>query len=107
MGGDKLKIYYNGYYDAPLSFLVNYKGATYYFARGFFDDELDEFPSEYEVFQMEKIFSPECGGVLGVYLKENERTLIGKINFSEVPFDLTKRREIDSAVFEKFLPSPV
>jgi hypothetical protein len=57
MNDEKLRILYSGYYDAPLSFIVNYREVTYYFWRGYFDDDIDDFPSEYEVFRLERTFS--------------------------------------------------
>ena len=46
---NKLPIFYSAYWDAPLSFVVGYLGETYSFIRGDFDEELDEYPSNYIV----------------------------------------------------------
>jgi hypothetical protein len=95
-----LEIFYSGFYDAPLAFFVNYKGTFYLFWRGYFDEELDDYPSEYEVFSVKDLSIQEVKNNWDI-LWEKERIFVGKIHMNDVIFsDQMKRNAIDEATFE-------
>jgi hypothetical protein len=83
-----------------LLFDVRHNDTSYLFLRGYFDDELDDYPSEYEAFvrndidieKLEKNFSiAEC------------RDAIGRVDMRQIEFDPTHREQIYSRIFRKIL----
>lgn len=80
----------------PLAFIVRFDGNTYLFRRGFFDDEQDDYPSEYEVILRNDInfetlstnFNIEVGG-----------DVVGTIDMRKVVFDPSHREKINADVF--------
>jgi len=90
-----LNIVYSGFWDYPFAFVVKYKESTYLFLRGDFDDELDDYPSEFEVFlrndlELENNFS------IG-----DDDEFIGRIDMREIQFDPTHREQIYSKAFSQ------
>jgi len=53
------RILYSGFCEAPLAFVTTYENTQYLFWRGFFDDELDDYPKEYEVFILPNLSEEE------------------------------------------------
>jgi len=93
-----LNIIYSGFWDYPFAFVVRYKDSTYLFRRGHFDDELDDYPSEYEVFvrndididKLDKNFSvDECGEI------------VGRVDMRQIRFDPTHREQINANIFKQ------
>ena len=97
----EVKIIYSGFYDAPLAFVAGYKGTQYLFWR-VFDDELDDYPQEYEVFVLPDLSEAEVKESWA-YLPKKAKTYLGKIVMSKIVFDPTKRLSIKSSVFD-YLP---
>lgn len=97
MGDEWLDIVYSGFWDYPCAFITRFDGNTYVFRRGYFDEGLDDYPSEYEVmidngidfYALEKNFSIEDSG-----------TIVGKIDIREIAFDPTHREKINAKVFD-------
>ena len=44
------KILYSGFYDTPLAFVTSQENTQYVFWRGFFDEQIDDYPTHYQVF---------------------------------------------------------
>lgn len=96
-----VEITYSGFYDFPLAFLASYGGKQYLFWR-VFDDELDDYPREYEVFVLPNLSNEEINASWS-FLPERAETYIGKIDVKRITFDPTKRHSIKSNIFEDLL----
>lgn len=110
-----LPIHYSGFWDVPDAFLTVFKGELYYFDRGYFDDELDDYPPNYKVylvrnvkledsFELYEFHDPPIEAVKFInteLLKQNK--VIGEVPTKEVIFDKTKRKFVDSEIIEKLL----
>jgi hypothetical protein len=96
------KILYSGFYDAPHAFVTNYNNAQYLFRRGYFDDELDDYPNEYEVFILPNLSEADIKESW-LILPEKTVACVGKIPVDQVVFDPTKRISIDVATFERIV----
>ncbi|HEX5731194.1 MAG TPA: hypothetical protein VF131_00050 [Blastocatellia bacterium] len=95
------KIIYSGFYDFPLAFIATYENAQYLFWR-LFDDELDDFPSEYDVYILPDLSKEEIEQSWE-YLSEKAKTCVGKIPVRQVAFDPTRRRFIDTVTFDRIV----
>jgi hypothetical protein len=93
-----LNIVYSGFWDYPFAFVVRYKGSKYLFLRGGFDDELDDYPSEYEVYKRKDLESD--GHTIG-FGKVEWGEPFGRIDMRQVEFDPTHREQINSTTFKK------
>lgn len=78
---------YRDFYDVPRTFVVRRKGVVYLFD-SVFDEDSDEYSSEYQVYRLQS--TPEPGSnwsnlpAQGVYL--------GQVSVHHVTFDESKRR---------------
>lgn len=95
------KILYSGFYDFPLAFVASNEGAQYLFWR-VFDDDLDDFPDEYEVYILPNL-SPEEIEISWSDLPDKAKTRIGKIPVNQVVFDPTRRKSIDRNTFDRIV----
>lgn len=89
---------YSGYYDAPLAFVAWHEGAQYLFWRGFFDEELDDYPRTYQIYELPDLPEDEIQSSWAV-LPERATAVLGSVALDAVVFDPTKRQWVDSAVF--------
>jgi hypothetical protein len=108
-----IPIYYDGFWDVPHAFLTVYEGKLYYFQRGYFDEELDDYPPKYQVhfvenMTLEEAFEPREPSVESVRMRNilllEENKIIGEIPTNDVIFDKTKRRFINTIAFEMIKP---
>ena len=95
------RILYSGFYDAPLAFVTTYENRQYLFLRDF-DDELDDYPHEYEVFILPNLSEKEIKESWSL-LHEKTVAFIGKISVDRVMFDPTKRESINIDTFERLV----
>lgn len=93
------KIVYSGYYDAPLAFVVSHKDTQYLFWR-VFDDALDDYPDEYEVFVLPDLSEEEIRESWSS-LPEKAEAYVGKIHLNQLIFDPTKRQSIQTVTLER------
>ena len=93
-----LDIVYSGFWDYPFAFVVRYKEFTYLFARGDFDDELDDYPSEYEVFLRNDI---DIEKIEKNFRIEEYGDAVARIDMKQIEFDPTHREKIYSKVFKQ------
>jgi hypothetical protein len=93
------RIIYNGFYDAPLAFVASHNDKQYLFWR-VFDNALDEFPDEYEVFVLPNLSEREIGESWST-LPEKAKAHVGKINLNQITFDPTRRRSIQTDILEQ------
>ncbi len=91
-------IFYSGYYDGPLGFVVSHEGIQYIFLRGHFDEALDDFPNIYEVYTLPEVSEEDIGRVWKDLLAKN-KVYFGSIHLHKVIFDPTKRKFIDTETF--------
>ena len=93
------KILYSGFYDAPLAFVTNHQNKQYLFWRGFFDEQLDDYPDDYKVFVLPDL-SEEQINESWISLPERAVAYVGKVSMSRVAFDPTRREAIDTGTFD-------
>lgn len=98
------KIIYSGFYDVPLAFIASHENTQYLFWRGYFDDEIDDYPTEYEVYILPNLSQEEIEK-LWIFLPENAKSFFGKIPIKDVVFDPTKRLSIDTITFQRIVTS--
>lgn len=91
-------IFYSGYYDGPLAFVVSHEGTQYLFWRGYFDDEIDDYPFNYKVYTLPDTLEEDLSS-FWENLSHKNKVYIGTIHLHKVIFDPTKRKYIDSATF--------
>lgn len=99
---NKLPIVYSGYWDAPLAFVVAYNEKIYLFWRGHFNDELDDYPSIYKVSQIKDVSFAQVKENWTA-LADKEQVDVGEIDFRDVIFDPTKRKEIDALTIRELI----
>ncbi|MHB8633405.1 MAG: hypothetical protein ACYDBQ_05470 [Thermoplasmatota archaeon] len=92
---------YAGFYDVPRLILVPWKGRTY-LLQCLFDDALDEYPDNYEVYQMHKAdFPAPSGSWEGLTWNAN---FMGRVPVKSVKFDASHRKELDDDVLRQLHP---
>lgn len=72
------KILYSCFYDAPLAFVTSQEDTQYLFWRGFFDEQLDAYPNEYQVFVLPDL-SEEQINESWISLPEKAIAYVGKV----------------------------
>ena len=93
--GRWLRIAYGGFYDYPTEFGVEFGGRIYIFER-YFDDELDDYPNEYEVYRC-----AEGASLANRHINTEGREFVGRIAVREIDFDPDNRHCINARVFTK------
>lgn len=96
-----LPIIYSGFYDAPLAFLVKYENRVYLFWRGYFNDVIDDYLPEYEVFttNLLSIDDPNIDWE-NLWKQGVNSNSVGKIHMNNVIFDSTHRKFINIDTFK-------
>jgi hypothetical protein len=94
------QIRYREFYDVPRIFLVRIGERDLLFT-GLFDESLDEYPDFYDVYLMPPLGEDELRGSW-VNLHEKATRRLGRIPVTEVGFDTTRRKEIDSDGVEQW-----
>ena len=95
---EKLKIRYSGFWDFPLAFTVRWEGRLYLFFREF-DDARDDYEENYRVSLLPP-WTDEEVEASWLQIETQAEEPLGKVAVRDVPFDLTRRCEIDAAVFQ-------
>lgn len=91
-----LDIIYSGFWDFPLAFVVRFDGNIYLFRRGYFDEVIDDYPSEYEVIVDNSI---DIDGLEKNFLIKEGGTALGRVDMHAIVFDPTHRERINARVF--------
>lgn len=108
-----IPIYYSGFWDVPYALLTVFDDKLYYFQRGYFDEELDDYPPNYQVYlvenmKLEESFEPSEPPFEFVKLRDVqllvENKVIGEIPTKDVIFDETKRKFINTIAFKMIRP---
>ena len=89
-------IKYFSFWDVPRTFAVEHAGKVYLLTSEY-DDDLDEYPDDYEVFVV---------GDLSVVsdwksIEPLNKTRVGKIPVAAVHFDSSRRKFVDSAFLDR------
>lgn len=86
-------IEYREFHDIPRIFLVKRNGKLYFFDCPF-DDDLDEYRSEYSVYEMPEFWGelPEDWNSMPGQATKN----VGSVKVESVTFDPSKRKRIDA-----------
>ncbi|HWQ32270.1 MAG TPA: hypothetical protein VNQ79_05250 [Blastocatellia bacterium] len=96
-------IRYRDFYDLPRIFITTYQGRQYLFDCPF-DDELDDYPDSYSVYELPALSKAELQGSWE-QLSALATAFLGRIPVARVQFDPTKRASINTAIFSE-LPEP-
>ena len=92
-----VNIRYRDFYDLPRIFITSYEGRQYLFDCPF-DDELDDYPASYRVYQLPALLEAELAGSWE-RLSERATEFLGTVPVVAVQFDPSKRACISTAVF--------
>ncbi len=94
-------IKYFGYWDVPRTFVFE-RDERLYLLMSEFDDALDEYPDEYQVFLVSgarRLSSVSDWTTVEPLLK----TIVGKVPIAEVHFDSSKREYVDDGFLSKLV----
>jgi hypothetical protein len=88
---------YRDFHDVPRVFIVEWRGKLLLFDCAF-DDELDEYPDDYNVHEIAKDISiPRDWTDISAFATR----VCGQIPVREVVFDKTNRRQMNSAILDE------
>ncbi len=99
-----VSIRYRDFYDLPRIFIASYEGRQYLFDCPF-DDELDDYPASYRVYQLPGLTEEELQGSWK-HLPERALAFLGMVPVSAVQFDPAKRERVNTAIFSDLLRQP-
>ena len=100
----RLNIIYRGFWDVPRMFITAFEGRQYLFDCKF-DDNLDDYPNGYRVYELPAITESQLNEVWD-HLSNMAVTFIGVVPVASIQFDPTRRLNIDAAVFDEILAAP-
>ena|ERR1700755_929927 len=89
---------YVEFYDVPRVILTRIR-EKWILLQSTFDEDLDEYASEYSVYLLPSSFEPPPKGTRWDFPNE-ERTELGKIGVQDVNFDETKRRSLNAVALD-------
>ena len=93
------EIIYREFDDVPRMFVVNYRGKQFLFDSTF-DESSYEYPDTYQVYVLPNLGHHELNGSW-VGLSDKAEEHLGEVLISNVVFDESKRRAIDSQVIDE------
>jgi hypothetical protein len=96
----EVKIIYGGFWDFPLAFAASYENVQYLFYREW-DDELDDYEDEYDVFILPNLSEDEIKRNWALALEKAKP--FGKIPVKQVVFDSTHRLIVDTVTFDRII----
>jgi hypothetical protein len=99
--GTKREILYSGFYDFPLAFVIRNRDRQLLFYREF-DDALDEYPDKYRVFILPDMSDDEIRDSWET-LRDLATQYLGDLSISEIEFDSTRTKEVDTSSIDDFL----
>ena len=91
-------IVYRDFYDVPRAFVVNDEKRTLFFVSSF-DEALDDYREDYDVYEMLNLSETELKGSWE-NLEQRAKRKLGSIRVAGVHFDSTLRREVDLDVLQ-------
>jgi hypothetical protein len=93
--GARRRIKYFSFWDVPRTFAFEYSGKVYLLTSEF-DDALDEYPDDYEVFvvsgieNLSKVSDWKC-------IEPLPKTSVGRVPVASVRFDESRRKYVDGS----------
>ena len=99
----QVEILYRDFYDVPRMLVVSHRDLTFLLDCPF-DEDLDEYPEHYAVYEIPQFSDQQLSGSWIGFTNFALRTL-KPIAVVDVQFDPTKRRSIDSAVLDEIIES--
>jgi hypothetical protein len=95
-----IPIRYSGFWDVPCAFFTEFDSKLYLFFRPDFNEEIDDYPPNYEVYickgiQMHKAIEKN----LWHPLDHKDKVFLGEIPTKDVVFDHTHREFVNISVF--------
>lgn len=99
-----IPIHYSGFWDVPLAFLTEYNTKLYLFYRSDFDEEIDDYPPNYEIYEIKDIsLNDALQKKLWHPWSFKKKMMLGEIPTKDVKFDITIRRFVDSKSLKKLI----
>ena len=95
---DWLPMRYRDFYDIPRAIVVERGGRTYLLDSPF-DDELSEYADDCSVYELPAAVAEQLDEIAWTDLEHRGR-LVGTVPTAQVRFDPTRRRALDSGVFD-------
>ena len=92
---------YGDFYDVPRMILLCVRG-RWVFLQSAFDEELDNYETEYSVYRLPASFQPPSAGSRWDFL-EQKLVCVGKVPIQAVEFDNTKRRTLRAEALERIV----
>jgi hypothetical protein len=93
---------YRDFWDQPRIFFIRHDGRLYLFDCAF-DNETEDFHDTYAIYEMPELTEADYAGSWA-HLADKALRRLGEIPLTQVRFDPTKRRQIDTAVLTSLLP---
>ena len=94
-------INYREFWDVPRIFFAEDEGQLYLFDCPF-DEETEDYPRDYQVYQMPELTETELSGSWENLERRAVRHL-GQVPINRVDFDPTKRRQIDASILDAMI----
>ena len=91
--------------EHPIYQVVAFEIIAPYTLRVQFDDETEDFPDFYKVFLVPPFTTQELAGSW-VKLHERARKYLGEVRLSDVTFDPSRRKEIETALLDQLTALP-
>jgi hypothetical protein len=95
-------ITYGDFWDVPRTVIIKFSDKTIFLDCAF-DDDLDDYPESYKVYELDDDASANPGQIAWADYS-NHGKLIGTLAVADTEFDSTKRKSIDASVFHHITP---
>ncbi len=93
---------YIDFYDVPRTLAVRHRG-TLFLLQSAFDDELDDYDSNYSVYVLPESVETSLAEGRWEFLESTAAPCVGRIPVKEVRFDRTKRHQMDPAILDRLI----
>ncbi len=97
-----VKFRYCDFYDVPRCIVLRYRGKLL-LLQSVFDDELDDYPDRYSVYELPDNDGKSLPQLSLEFLTTTPSTSIGEVRVAAVKFDSSKRKELDPSVLDALL----
>lgn len=96
---------YRDLHGVPRMFVAEHDGRQYLFD-GSFNDDLDEYPDDYDVFELPPLSREEMSGSWR-HMAHRAVQHLGRVPVENVRFDQTRRKAIDNSVIAQLSRRPL
>jgi len=94
---------YVDFYDVPRAIVLRYRGKLLLLDSPF-DDDLDEYPDSYSVYELPESAETSLAKGTWLFLENARSACMGQIPVNAVRFDSTKRKALDPSILDQILP---